>query len=76
MSIGTRTLNAWWETITKTLTFRESILTKPCVMPTDVFYERRKMGAGEVVPSVAIDNLTVSLWLAFHKTKIVREESF
>ena len=44
MSIGTRTLNARSETITKTPAFRESILTKRCLIPADGFYEWRKMG--------------------------------
>ena len=45
MSIGTRTLNARSETITKTPAFRDSILTKRCLIPTDGFYEWRKMGS-------------------------------
>ena len=44
MSIGTRTLNARSETITKTPAFRQSILTKRCLIPADGFYEWRKMG--------------------------------
>lgn len=45
MSIGTRTLNARSETITKMPAFRESILTKRCLIPADGFYEWRKMGS-------------------------------
>jgi len=45
MSIGTRTLNARSETVTKTPAFRESILTKRCLIPADGFYEWRKMGS-------------------------------
>ena len=41
MSIGTRTLNARSETVTTTPAFRESILTKRCLIPADGFYERR-----------------------------------
>jgi putative SOS response-associated peptidase YedK len=44
-SIGTRTLNARSETVTKTPAFRESILTKRCLIPADGFYEWRKMGS-------------------------------
>jgi putative SOS response-associated peptidase YedK len=44
MSIGTRTLNARSETVTTTPAFRESILTKRCLIPADGFYEWRKMG--------------------------------
>jgi len=43
-SIGTRTLNARSETITKTPAFRDSILTKRCLIPADGFYEWRAMG--------------------------------
>ena len=45
LSIGTRTLNARSETVTKTPAFRESILTKRCLIPADGFYEWRKMGS-------------------------------
>jgi len=44
MSIGTRTLNARSETVTKTPAFRDSILTKRCLIPADGFYEWRPMG--------------------------------
>jgi putative SOS response-associated peptidase YedK len=45
MSIGNRTLNARSETVTKTPAFRDSILTKRCLIPADGFYEWRKMGS-------------------------------
>jgi putative SOS response-associated peptidase YedK len=45
MSIGTRTLNARSETVTTTPAFRDSILTKRCLIPADGFYEWRKMGS-------------------------------
>jgi putative SOS response-associated peptidase YedK len=45
MSIGTRTLNARSETVTKRAAFRDSILTKRCLIPADGFYEWRKMGS-------------------------------
>jgi len=45
ISIGNRTLNARSETVTSTPAFRESILTKRCLIPADGFYEWRKMGA-------------------------------
>ena len=45
MSIATRTLNARSETVTTTPAFRESILTKRCLIPADGFYEWRKMGS-------------------------------
>jgi len=44
MSIGTRTLNARSETVTSTPAFRQSILTKRCLIPADGFYEWRAMG--------------------------------
>ena len=44
-SIGARTLNARSESVTKTSAFRESILTKRCLIPADGFYEWRKMGS-------------------------------
>jgi putative SOS response-associated peptidase YedK len=44
-SIGTRTLNARSETVTKLPAFRESIFTKRCLVPADGFYEWRKMGS-------------------------------
>lgn len=45
MSIGTKTLNARSETVTTTPAFRDSILTKRCLIPADGFYEWRKMGS-------------------------------
>lgn len=45
MTIGTRTLNARSETITKTPAFRDSILKKRCLIPADGFYEWRKIGS-------------------------------
>ena len=45
MSIGTRTLNARSETVTTTPAFRDSILTKRCLIPADAFYEWKKMGS-------------------------------
>jgi putative SOS response-associated peptidase YedK len=45
ISIGNRTLNARSETITRTPAFRESILTKRCLIPADGFYEWQKMGS-------------------------------
>ena len=45
LSIGSRTLNARSETVTSTPAFRESILTKSCLIPADGFYEWRKMGS-------------------------------
>jgi putative SOS response-associated peptidase YedK len=45
MTIGTRTLNARSETVTKTPAFRDSILTKRCLVPTDGFYEWRQLGS-------------------------------
>ncbi len=45
MSIGNRTLNARSETVTTTPAFRESILTKRCLIPADGFYEWQKMGS-------------------------------
>jgi putative SOS response-associated peptidase YedK len=45
INIGTRTLNARSETVTKTPAFRESILRKRCLIPADGFYEWRKMGS-------------------------------
>ena len=44
-SIGTRTLNARSETVTTTPAFRQSILTKRCLIPADGFYEWQKMGS-------------------------------
>lgn len=43
-SIGDRTLNARSETVTKLPAFRDAILTKRCLIPTDGFYEWRPMG--------------------------------
>lgn len=45
MSIGNKTLNARSETVTTTPAFRNSILTKRCLIPADGFYEWRKMGS-------------------------------
>ena len=45
MSIGNRTLNARSETVTTTSSFRDSILTKRCLIPADGFYEWRAMGS-------------------------------
>jgi putative SOS response-associated peptidase YedK len=45
VSIGNRTLNARSETVTTTPAFRNSILTKRCLIPADGFYEWRKMGS-------------------------------
>lgn len=45
MSIGNQTLNARSETVTSKPAFRDSILTKRCLIPTDGFYEWRKMGS-------------------------------
>jgi len=45
MTIGTRTLNARSETVTTTPAFRQSILTKRCLIPADGFYEWQKMGS-------------------------------
>ncbi len=44
-SIGTRTLNARSERVTTTPAFRQSILTKRCLIPADGFYEWQKMGS-------------------------------
>jgi putative SOS response-associated peptidase YedK len=45
MSIGTKTLNARSETVTSTPAFRESILTKRCLIPANGFYEWQKLGS-------------------------------
>src|SRR4029077_14016312 len=45
MSIGNRTLNARSETVTTTPAFRDSILTKRCLIPADGFYEWQRMGS-------------------------------
>jgi putative SOS response-associated peptidase YedK len=45
ISIGARTLNARSETVTTTPAFRQSILTKRCLIPADGFYEWQKMGS-------------------------------
>jgi putative SOS response-associated peptidase YedK len=45
MSIGNRTLNARSETVTTLPAFRDSILTKRCLIPADGFYEWRAMGS-------------------------------
>lgn len=44
MSIGNRTLNARSETVTTTPAFRDSILTKRCLIPADGVYEWQKIG--------------------------------
>ncbi|HEU5399750.1 MAG TPA: SOS response-associated peptidase [Terriglobales bacterium] len=44
MTIGTRTLNARSETVTRLPAFRDSILTKRCLLPADGFYEWRALG--------------------------------
>ena len=45
MSIGSRRLNARSETVTTTPAFRDSILTKRCLIPAAGFYEWAKMGS-------------------------------
>src|SRR5437762_12772418 len=45
VSIVNRTLNAQSATVTSTPAFRDSILTKRCLIPADGFYEWRKMGS-------------------------------
>jgi putative SOS response-associated peptidase YedK len=45
MKIGNQTLNARSETVTTAPSFRESILTKRCLIPADGFYEWRPMGS-------------------------------
>jgi putative SOS response-associated peptidase YedK len=45
MSIGNRTLNARSETVTTTPAFRDSILTRRCLIPADGFYEWARMGS-------------------------------
>jgi len=45
MKIGNQTLNARSETVTTTPSFRDSILTKRCLIPADGFYEWRAMGS-------------------------------
>jgi len=45
MSIRNKTLNARSETVTRTPAFRDSILTKRCLIPADGFYEWQKMGS-------------------------------
>ena len=45
ISIGTKTLNARSETVTATPAFRESILTKRCLIPANGFYEWKAMGS-------------------------------
>jgi putative SOS response-associated peptidase YedK len=45
ISIGNKTLNARSESVTTTPAFRNSILTKRCLIPADGFYEWRKMGS-------------------------------
>jgi putative SOS response-associated peptidase YedK len=43
-SIGNKTFNARSETVTMTPAFRDSILTKRCLIPASGFYEWRTMG--------------------------------
>jgi putative SOS response-associated peptidase YedK len=45
MRIGNQTLNARSETVPTKPAFRESILTKRCLIPADGFYEWQKMGS-------------------------------
>jgi len=45
MSIGTQTLNARSETVTTKPAFRDPILRKHCLIPSDGFYESQKMGS-------------------------------
>jgi putative SOS response-associated peptidase YedK len=45
MSIGTQTLNARSETATTKPAFRDPILRKRCLIPSDGFYEWQKMGS-------------------------------
>jgi len=45
MSIGTQTLNARSETVTTKPAFRDAILRKRCLIPSDGFYEWQKMGS-------------------------------
>ena len=45
MSIGTQTLNARSETVTTKPAFRDPILKKRCLIPSDGFYEWQKMGS-------------------------------
>lgn len=45
ISIGTRTLNARSETVTKLPAFRESIQKRRCLIPADGFYEWQTIGA-------------------------------
>jgi len=45
MGIGTKTLNARSETVTTKPAFRDSVLTKRCLILADGFYEWRKMGS-------------------------------
>jgi putative SOS response-associated peptidase YedK len=47
VSIGNRTLNARSETVITTPAFRDSILTKRCLIPADGFYEWRRMGSAK-----------------------------
>ena len=44
-TIATRTLNARSEIVTTTPAFRQSILTKRCLIPADGFFEWQKMGS-------------------------------
>lgn len=44
-SIGVRTLNARSETVTTKPAFRDSILTRRCLIPADAFYEWQRMGS-------------------------------
>ena len=45
ISIGDRTFNARSETVTSKPAFRELIQTKRCLIPTEGFYEFKKMGS-------------------------------
>src|SRR5258708_37441667 len=45
ISIGTQTLNARSETVSTKPAFRQSILTKRCLIPAEGFYEWQKMGS-------------------------------
>jgi putative SOS response-associated peptidase YedK len=45
MSIGAQTFNARSETVTTKASFRESILTRRCLIPTEGFYEWKKTGS-------------------------------
>lgn len=57
-SIGNRTLNARSESVTKTPAFRDSILTKRCLIPADGFYEWVAMGPRPDVHIVRREGMT------------------